>query len=96
MYGTVAKMTIKPGAEADLMRLFDDIAGEIESPGYITDYVYRMDNEPDVYYMAVLFKDRESYAANAADPAMHARYLRYRALLESDPEWHDGEVIWPR
>ena len=96
MYGTVARMTLKPGAEAEMMQLMDDINAEMDAPGYVTEYVYRMDNEPDVYYMAVLFKDRESYVANAADPKMHERFLRYRAFLASDPEWHDGEVIWPR
>lgn len=96
MYGTIAKMTLLPGAEAEMMALMDEINDEMDAPGYVTDYVYRMDNEPDVYYMAVLFQDRESYHANAQDPRMHERYLRYRAFLSADPEWHDGEVIWPR
>jgi len=37
---------------------------------------------------------RETYHANAASPEQHARYLRLRALLTAEPEWHDGEVIY--
>jgi hypothetical protein len=40
---------------------------------------------------AVLFEDRDSYSANAHDPATEAWYGRFRALLEDDPEWTDGE-----
>ena len=36
--------------------------------------------------------DREAYERNADDPAQHERYVEYRALLEDEPEWHDGEV----
>ena len=32
--------------------------------------------------------------ANADDPRMHERYLQYRELLEAEPEWHDGEIIY--
>ena len=92
MYGTVAKLQIRPGAEAELMALAQDYAAQTV-PGYIGEYVYRLDNEPDTYIMAVMFNDRASYAANAASPEQHDRYLRFRALLTRDPEWQDGEII---
>jgi hypothetical protein len=28
----------------------------------------------------------------ADDPAQNDRYMEYRALMEDDPEWHDGEI----
>jgi hypothetical protein len=31
---------------------------------------------------------------NAEDPAQDATYRKLRELPESDPEWHDGEVLW--
>ena len=31
--------------------------------------------------------------ANADSPAQDARYRQFRALLEADPEWHDGEIV---
>ena len=43
--------------------------------------------------MAVVFRDRESYESNAASPAQNEMYDQMRDLMESDPEWHDGEVI---
>ena len=92
MYGTVARMQIKPGAEAQLMALSEDYAPGMV-PGYIGDYIYRMDNEPNTYYMAVMFESKEAYHANAQDPAQNERYMKYRALLTADPEWHDGEII---
>jgi len=38
------------------------------------------------------FEDRATYDKNADDPAQHQRYREYRALMEDDPEWHDGEI----
>lgn len=92
MYGTVARMQLKPGAESQmdaLMREYD----ALKVPGYVTTYVYRMDADPQTYYMAVVFDSKESYWANARDPQQDARYQQMRALLESDPEWHDGEIV---
>lgn len=44
--------------------------------------------------MAVAFESREAYEANARNPELHERYLRFRELLVAEPEWHDGEVIF--
>ncbi|MFN8422249.1 MAG: antibiotic biosynthesis monooxygenase [Anaerolineae bacterium] len=92
MYGTVARMQIKPGAEAQLMALSKDYSAATV-PGYVGEYIYRLDNEPNTYYMAVLFDSKEAYHANAQDPAQNERYMQMRALMASDPEWHDGEII---
>ena len=59
--------------------------------GYVTSYALR-ENDSDTTWLFVIFEDRASYDANADDPAMDAQYREYRALLESDPEWHDGEI----
>ncbi len=94
MYGTVARMRVKQGAEGQL----DQQMREYESlkvPGYVTTYVYRMDADPQTYYLAVVFDSKESYLANARSPEQDARYQRMRELLESDPEWHDGEIVFP-
>jgi heme-degrading monooxygenase HmoA len=93
MYGTVARMRAKSGTGEQLVALaaeYDDL----EVPGFVATYVYRLDDNEDDYYMAVLFEDRESYRRNAEDPAQDERYQRMRALLEADPKWHDGEVVW--
>ena len=92
MYGTIARMRAKPGVEAQLQALarqFDTIGVS----GARSLFIYRMDNEPDTYYMAVVFENKEAYAANAASPEQDARFRQIRALLLEDPEWHDGELV---
>jgi len=93
MYGTVARLRIKPGAEKQLIEMSRQESG-LNIPGYIAQYVYRMDKDPNEYYLVVIFEDRESYTANADSPEQDARYREFRAMLESDPEWHDGVLVF--
>lgn len=91
MYGTVARLTAKPGSREAL----DEISRQVreEKPaGLLASYIYQMDSDPNEYYLAVIFESRESYRANAESPEQNARYEKWRPLLEADPEWHDGEV----
>ncbi len=93
MYGTVARMRAKAGAEQEFIR----IAQEVESvpvPGVVAVYVYQMDADSREYYMVVLFESRESYVANANSPEQHQRFLQLMTALESEPEWHDGTVVF--
>jgi len=46
----------------------------------------------DVAWLFAVFEDRKTYVANANDPAQDADYREFRALMESDPEWHDGRI----
>jgi quinol monooxygenase YgiN len=92
MYGTVARMQLKPGMEARLMEL-DRQEQAVDIPEYVASYVYRMDNEPNIYYLAVAFESKDAYVANANSPEQDARYREMRELFESDPEWHDGEIV---
>ncbi len=92
MYGTVARMQLKPGAEhqmAEQLREFE--AAQV--PGFVSIYVYRMDADPNVYYVAVAFENKEAYIANAQSPEQHARYEKMLALQVGVPEWHDGEIV---
>jgi len=93
MYGTIARMRIKPDAEKQFIEFTKD-ESDLNIPGFIAQYVYRMDNDPNEYYLVVLFESRDAYFANADNPEQDARYRKFRALLESDPEWHDGEVLY--
>lgn len=92
MYGTVARMRLKPGMEAKLKA---DMAQyeRLKIPGFVSTMVYRMDADPSELYMAVAFKDKASYTANARDPKQDERFKRMREFLAGDPEWHDGEII---
>jgi quinol monooxygenase YgiN len=93
MYGTIARMRVKPGMEERLLQLARE-PGPAATPGLVFDYAYRMDANRNEYFLAVAFESREAFLANAARPEQHAQYLAMRALLEADPEWHDGEVVF--
>ena len=57
MYGTVARMRIKPGAEGQMMeqmRVFE--AAMV--PGVVATYVYRMDADPEEYYLATVWESK--------------------------------------
>lgn len=92
MYGTVARFRVKPGSEAKLQGVMK--AEETAIPGYRGSIVYRMDADPNEMYLTVIFDSKEAYVKNADSPEQDARFREFRALLESDPEWHDGEIIY--
>lgn len=93
MYGTIARFQLKPGAEKQIEKLMTEFR-EAQVPGFVTEYIYRSDSDPNSCWMAVVFNSKASYQANANSPEQNTRYQAMRALLESDPEWHDGEVIY--
>jgi quinol monooxygenase YgiN len=94
MYGTVARMQLQPGKEGEFEALAKDFEG-LSVPGYLGTYLYRLDADPTTILMAVAFKDKASYEANAQSAVQHSRYEQMRALLAADPEWQDGEIIYP-
>jgi heme-degrading monooxygenase HmoA len=91
MYGTIARFRLKAGAEAKLEEVIKGY-DSASIPGMIDEWVYRSDEDPRTHYMAVLFESKEAYVKNAESPEQDKRYQLFRALLEGDPEWHDGEV----
>jgi quinol monooxygenase YgiN len=93
MYGTIARMQTKPGAEQQL-RDFSEQQSRNTTPGLVFDYVYRSDANPNEVWLVVGFESKAAYDANAQSPDQHARYEQYRALLTADPEWHDGEIVF--
>lgn len=93
MYGTVARLQLKPGREADLKQEMSKYPS-LKISGFVSTLVYRMDRDANECYLAVAFKDKDSYVANARDPKQDERYRAMRALLSADPEWHDGEIVW--
>ena len=93
MYGTVAKTRVKPENRQALREVYEKQRYE-EVDGFVASYML-FENDGDVAWLFAVFRDRESYERNAGDPAQHQRYLEYRALMEDDPEWHDGEIEQP-
>lgn len=93
MYGTVAHFRLKPGMEDQLLTIFREIEA-LKLPGALAAYGYRMDASVQDYYLAVVFTSREAYFAHAEHPEVVAIDRRLLELLESEPEWHDGEIVY--
>ena len=92
MYGTIAKLRVKEGMEEDFLsqaRAEDQLA----IAGYLGSSIYRMNADPRELYVVVAFESKDAYVKNADSPDQDARYRRLLALLETEPEWHDGEII---
>lgn len=91
MYGTCARTRVKPENRDQLVKVFENQSYDTHVSGFVKSYVL-FENETDTAWMFAVFQDKASYDANAHDPAQHERYKEYRALLEEEPEWHDGEI----
>jgi quinol monooxygenase YgiN len=90
MYGTVARTRVKPENREALRAVFQKQRyPDVE--GFVASYVL-FENTGDTAWLFAVFSDREAYERNADDPSQHERYLEYRALLEDEPEWHDGDI----
>lgn len=94
MYGTVARFRAKPTMIKAMVEWDEQFAAD-PPPGYVSHHVYQMDDDPNEFFVAVLFESREAYVANAESPEQHEQYVRWREFLEADPEWHDGKVVFP-
>ncbi len=93
MYGTIARMTLKPNSFDQLEAQMNSIQADLSAVGWQSTTVYRSDNDPNEVWLAVVFESKEAYHANAQSPEQGKRYEQMRALLETDPEWHDGAVV---
>ncbi len=95
MYGTVAHIRVKAGREEALVATMEKWAQEF-SPKVEADLggnLFRLDSDPQEMIMIAVFRDKESYVANADDPETDKWYQELRQHLEADPVWHDGEII---
>lgn len=93
MYGTVARMVVKEGLQDRAKQLMEEQTAT-PIPGAVADYAFRMDSNPNEYYIVAIFESKESYWANAQSPEQDARFRELREILEEDPEWHDGEIVY--
>lgn len=91
MYGTVARTRVKPENRDKLRAIFAQQTGAGAPAGFISGHTL-FENDSDVAWLFAVFSDRASYDANADSPAQHEQYTAYRALMEDEPDWHDGEI----
>lgn len=98
MYGSIFRIRPRAGREQDVIRMMEewDRERQPKARGALGGYLFKLD-KGDMMGVAV-FDSKENYIANAQDPEQDAWYRRFRELLESDPEWNDGEIVrtWGR
>jgi hypothetical protein len=92
MYGTIARFRLKPGVKDEFIKTMDSF-GDTAIPGWVADYYFQMDKDSDEFYLVAIFKDRETYVANADSAQQHEQYLKFRSFLVDDPEWNDGFIL---
>jgi quinol monooxygenase YgiN len=92
MYGTVAKMKVKPGGLEKLGNWSPNEAAR--DSGAVAIYAFQTDADPNEVYTIAIFESKEAYMANAGSPEQDARYREMLQWLEGEPEWHDGEVVY--
>jgi hypothetical protein len=98
MFGTVARLCVKPGAEALLLAQVKTLRpgntpGSPRMHGWLSTTIYRASRDPHELWLAVVFTDEAAYRANAELPSQHDWYVRLRGCLVADPEWIDGDVL---
>jgi hypothetical protein len=92
MFGTVGRAHVRPENREKLREVLTDATYRTVE-GYRRGYVMFPENREDEVIIVAMFEDSDSYWKNADDPAQHERYLKFRELLEDDPEWSDGEWL---
>ena len=90
MYGTIARLKVSRENLAKLDALQREQM-QRKIPGFKAANLLVPDERDDEAYLVVFFDDKASYMKNADDPAQHQDYVQFRALLDADPEWIDGE-----
>lgn len=96
MFGTIFRMRPKAGQEQTIMELVGRWEREIlpELSGYIGECVLQSTSNPGEVIGLVIFDSEASYQQSSSSPAQGQWYQKLRALLESDPEWNDGQIIF--
>ena len=91
VYGTVAKMKLKPGSDEKIMKAME--GGDLGRVGHVATYVFKSDADPNVHFVTTVFESKSAYKKFADSPEQSKRFAQMRELLAADPEWHDGEVV---
>lgn len=92
MYGTVAKVKLRPGGLEQLEEWAPEENGQ--DAGAVAIYAFQMDQDPDEVYMVAVFESRDAYVTNAESPEQDARYREMLEWIDGEPEWHDGQIVY--
>ena len=91
MFGTVARVRVKPGHEKELAEMAAEIT-EANPPGFVTNYILQSKDDPQEKWMVAIFESEKAYYDNAEDPQTNAQYEKWMEIVEGAPEWHDVHV----
>jgi hypothetical protein len=95
MFGTIARLKVKPGEEQGLRAAQDRWWRERRPKvkGAVTSYLCKpVNGARDEQILIAIFDTKENYVANANDPEQDAWYQEFRSHLAADPEWTDVEI----
>jgi quinol monooxygenase YgiN len=92
MFGTIARMQLKPGSLEKMQALMKAQEGR-QAKGFVFTSVLRSQSDPNEIWLTVGFEDEASYRANADDPETDKMAQEYQQMLAAPPEWHDGEIV---
>ena len=93
MYATIARMRLKPGRESS----FRDYLKKYEEsilPGHVATYVSKLDGESNTYHVLAVFENKALSDAAEKISEQDARFEPFFALLDGDPEWNEGEIVY--
>ena len=90
MYGSIFNLKPKQGKKNELINHLK--MDEDKPEGGIAWYVLNPDDDGDLVAIAV-FKDKDSYVANAERPEQHENFMKMMGLLEEEPKWKDGQFV---
>jgi quinol monooxygenase YgiN len=93
MYGTVARLKIKPGTLEQFSAANAEMTAD-SGNGEVVVMVYNTNEDPDELYLVAVFEDEEKYYANADRPETDASFRKMSQYFAEDPQWHDGEVVF--
>jgi quinol monooxygenase YgiN len=95
MFGTVYQMKPKAGQEqavAEHLRRWEkELRPSVK--GAVAGYLFKSRDDQGRLIGVAVFDSETSYRKNADDPAQDRWYRELREMLESDPEWNDGDVL---
>lgn len=92
MYGTIAHFRIKSGTQKEFVKTMDGL-GDAVIAGWVADYYFQADADPEEFYLVAIFQDRETYQANAGSTEQHERYMKFRSFLVADSKRHGGSIL---
>lgn len=89
-FGSVFKMKPKAGQKQAVIDVLMGGTQPSETTGFIAAHIFDCGDE---LWGVAIFEDEKSYRDNANDPEQDKEYRQWRALLDADPEWHDGSIV---